>query len=153
MDAEAIAAMQREDRAEWQALLAILDKHSDEPLHRAGSPAWVSRDVYAHLARWIERSTDELEARLRGRSLAALPGTEDEINARWQQEDSQLSLGEARDWAQRAFERRLRVIQAVPSDRWDQVLEMMAHADGAKHYAAHRTYITDSKVERDRTAG
>ncbi len=142
MDAEAIAVMLREDRTEWEALVAVLEAHPEESLHDAGSPSWTSRDVYAHLARWIERSTDALEARLAGRALPPLEGADDEINARWQQEDSGLSLGEARERAQQAFELRLRAIQGVPTDRWDEMLEAIARADGAEHYAGHRSYIS-----------
>jgi hypothetical protein len=141
MDAEAVAAMLREDRAEWESLIAALEAHPEESLHGAGSPSWRGRDVYAHLARWIERSTARLEARLAGRTLPPLEGTDDEINARWQQEDSGLSLGEARERARTAFERRLRAIETVPTDHWDEELEAIAHADGAEHYRGHRSYI------------
>ena len=142
MDAEAVAAMLREDRAEWEALTAVLDANPEGSLHDPISPRWISRDVYAHLSRWIERSTSELEARLEGGSLPPLEGTDDEVNARWQREDSGLSLGEARERAQQAFERRLRAIEGVPTDRWDEMLQAIARADGAEHYAGHRSYIT-----------
>ncbi len=142
MDAEAVAAMLREDRAQWEALTAVLDAHPEGSLHDPTSPQWTSRDVYAHLARWIERSTSELEARLEGGTLQPLEGTDDEINARWQQEDSGLSLGEARKRAQQAFERRLRAIEGVPTGRWDETLKAVARADGADHYAGHRSYIS-----------
>ncbi len=141
MDAEAVAVMLREDRAEWEALLAVLEAHRDDNLHDPTSPSWTSRDVYAHLARWIEHSTAALEARLAGRAIPPLEGTDDEINARWQQEDSGLSLGQARQRAQTAFERRLRAIEAVPADRWDKGLETIARADGAEHYRGHRSYV------------
>ena len=141
MDAEAVAATLREDRAEWEALAAVLEAHPEETLHDAGSPSWMSRDVYAHLARWIEHSTAALEARLAGRTLPQLEGTDDEINARWQQEDSRLNLSEARERARMAFERRLRVVEAVPIDRWDEVLGTIARADGAEHYVSHRGAI------------
>lgn len=141
MDAEAVAAMLREDRDEWGTLVALLEAHPDENLHAPGSPAWTSRDIYAHLARWIEHSTAALEARLAGRTLPPLEGTDDEINARWQQEDSGLTLGQARQRAQQAFERRLRTIEAVPADRWDEELERIARWDGAEHYRGHRSYI------------
>lgn len=87
------------------------------------------------------RSTDDLEAWLEGRTLPPLEGTDDEINARWQREDSGLSLDKARQRAQQAFERRVRAIESVPAERWDQALEAMARADGAEHYAAHRRFI------------
>ncbi len=142
MDAEAVAAMLREDRVEWEALIAVLEADPEGCLHNASSPPWTSRDVYAHLARWVEHSTDALEGRLVGRALPPLEGTDDEINARWQQEDSGLSLGEARERAQQAFERRLGAIEGVPTDRWDEMLEGIAGADGAEHYAGHRSYIS-----------
>lgn len=142
MDAEAVAAMLREDRVEWEALIAVLEADPEERLHNASSPPWTSRDVYAHLARWIEHSTDALEGRLAGRAFPPLEGTDDEINARWQQEDGGLSLGEARERAQQAFERRLGAIEGVPTDRWDEMLEAIARADGAEHYAGHRSYIS-----------
>ncbi len=142
MDAEAVAAMLRKDRAEWEALVAVLEAHPQKSLHDPSSPRWTSRDVYAHLARWIERSTDALEARLAGRALPSLEGTDDEINARWQREDSGLSLGQARERVQQAFERRLRAIEGVPTDRWDEMIEAIACADGAEHYAGHQSYIS-----------
>ncbi len=142
MDAEAIVVMLREDRAQWEALTAVLDSHPERSLHDPSSPPWTSRDVYAHLARWIERSTSELGVRLEGGTLQQLAGTDDEINARWQQEDSELSLDEARERAQQAFERRLRAIEGVPTDRWDEVLGTIARADGAEHYAGHRSYVS-----------
>ena len=141
MDAERIVAMLSEDRKEWAALTAVLEDHAEGSLHGRGSPMWTAADVYAHLARWMSRSTDDLEARLERRTLAPLEGTDDEINARWQAEDSHLTLAKALERAQRAFERRIRAIEAVPQDRWDPVLQMMARADGAEHYAGHRRYI------------
>ena len=141
MDSEAVAAMLRQDRAEWEALVAALEAHPEEILHDASAPPWTSRDVCAHLARWMERSTAELGARLEGRTLPPLEGADDEINARWQQEDSGLSLDGAKSRAEQAFESRLRAIQAVPAARWDKVLEAIARADGAEHCANHRKYI------------
>jgi len=141
MDTGAVAAMLRDDRAQWEALVAVLEAHPEESLHETGSPPWTSRDVYAHLARWIERSTAHLQARHAGRTLPPLEGTDDEINARWRQEDSGLSLDEARERAEAAFDRRLRAIEAVPADHWGEELEAIAHADGAEHYRGHRSYL------------
>ncbi len=141
MDVEALEAILEEDRAEWQALVATLDANPEASLHESGSPPWTSRDVYAHLARWMELSTSHLEADLDGRTLARIEGTDDEINARWQQEDSGLSLDEARTWAQSEFDRRLRVVEGVPAERWSDKTEALARADGAEHYAGHRSYI------------
>ena len=141
MDDEAVAAMLREDRAEWEVLVALLEAHPNESLHDPSEPTWNSRDIFAHFARWIERSTQQLEARLAGSKRPSLEGTDDEINARWQQEDSRLTLDEAREWAQRAFAQRIKAIEAVPQDRWDETLERIARADGADHFRGHRGYI------------
>ncbi|MDP9237448.1 MAG: maleylpyruvate isomerase N-terminal domain-containing protein [Chloroflexota bacterium] len=141
MDDAGLSEMLREDRAEWDALVALLDAHTDRALH-GGESGWASRDVYAHLARWMEHSTADLQARLEDLTLPPLSGTEDEINARWQQADSVLSFAAARERAHAIFERRLRAIQAVPPTRWsDKILEAMARADGANHYRNHRSYI------------
>jgi hypothetical protein len=146
MDLEALRDMLHEDRAEWQTLVAALDAHPGGPLHDPESPTWTARDVYAHLARWINHSTDAFESWLASRTLPPpandMEGNDDEINARWQAEDSHLSLDEARARAQRAFDRRIRAIEAAPADRWDDpILDATAHADGAKHYRNHRSYI------------
>jgi len=150
VDTEAVAAMLHRDRAEWEALVAVLEAHPEQRLHAEGSPSWVSRDVYAHVTRWIRHSTGDLEARLAGRTLTPLEGTDDEINARWQREDSALSLDEARQRAREAFERRIRAIESVPPGRWDAALEAIANADGAEHYASHRRYIAVPQKEGGR---
>ncbi len=143
MDAQAIAAMLAEDRAEWAALCSALDAHPDGALHDPESPTWTARDVYAHFARWINNSTDGFDCWLVNRTMPAPPeGNDDEINARWQLEDSGLSLDEARALAQQAFERRVRAIESAPADRWDDpMLDAIAHADDAEHYRNHRSYI------------
>ncbi len=144
MDPAAIAAMLAEDHREWAALCAALDARPEGPLHDPESPAWTARDVYAHLARWINNSTDSFDSWLASRTIPkTLEGDDDTINARWQAEDSGLTLDEARALAQQAFERRIRAIESAPADRWDDpVLDAIAHADDAHHYRNHRIYIT-----------
>ena len=141
MDATALAGMLARDQAEWSALMAILDSRSEGSMHRADDPDWNARDVYAHFARWINHSTDDLEAALAIQARPKLEGTDDEINARWRAEDSHLTLPQARDFAKLAFDRRLAAIQSIPSDRWNPLLDAIAHADGHEHIAAHRQYI------------
>ncbi len=143
MDPETVQQMLREDRAEWDALCVVLDARPSGPLHDPESPEWTARDVYAHLARWINHSTDAFESWLTTRSLPkpGLEGNDDEINARWQAEDADLTLDEARELAQQAFDRRIRAIESAPSDRWDAILDATGNADGARHYRNHRRYI------------
>ena len=139
MDRTEISALLDHDRAEWEALVAALEAYPDVSLHDPASPTWTSRDVYAHLARWMAVSTSHLESEMAGRLHQQIEGSDDEINARWQTEDSALSLDDAR--ARSEYRRRIEAIESVPDDRWDDALDKIAHADGAGHYAAHRSFI------------
>jgi Mycothiol maleylpyruvate isomerase N-terminal domain. len=138
--------MLQRDRAEWKQLVALLDAQPGTPVHGPGSPDWNARDVYTHFAHWIAHSTDDFEATLAGKRGQRLVGTDDEINARWQQEDAALSLDDARRLAQRAFDRRIEVLESTPGDRWNPTLDAIAHADGYEHIAAHRRYIESSRA-------
>jgi hypothetical protein len=142
MTPEHVRAMLDNDGEEWEALVLDLEAHPGQVLHDPQSPGWTARDVYAHLARWMEHSTSGLEAYLAGRAQPpSLEGSDDEINARWQAEDAGLALDVARARAEAQFERRIAVIESVPADRWDKLVEAFAHADGAQHYRAHRNAI------------
>lgn len=159
-----IPAMLQADRAAWDELVALLDAHPGVSLHDAGSPAWSSRIVYAHLARWMEHSTAAIRALAAGVTPPPLEGTDEEINARFQREDADLSLDEARQWAMMTFGERERTIESIPSYLWNDEIENYARADGASHFRAHLSYITlsDPKpvaepsaaaVERERQGG
>ena len=141
MELDNVDSMLSADAREWDALVSILEAHPNESLHDRGHPVWTSRDVYAHLARWIDRSTTELESMLQGHRLPPIPGTDDEINESWQREDATLSLDEARNRAREAYNRRIDVIHSISQDRWTDELEALARADGGEHYAGHRGYI------------
>ena len=141
MNSENITEMLLKDLLEWEMLTSELDAHPQESLHNSQSPIWTSRDVYAHLARWIGHSNNNIKAYLAGRPLTSLEGSADEINTRWQKEDSTLSLEEARSKAFQAFEQRLHLIRSIPDKRWDDELEKIVRYDGFEHYTAHRSYI------------
>ena len=140
MSEEAIAQMLSKDRAEWNLLTSMLDAHPTEVLHEPESPPWTSRDVYAHLARWLNISNKHMEAYRSGGDSPHFDNI-DKVNAKWQEEDSILSLDEARIRAFEAFNQRLAIIASMPMDKWDNTLERIAKYDGAAHLAAHRKYI------------
>jgi hypothetical protein len=144
VDAAALEEMLAEDRHEWHSLVTLLEANPYEPLHDPESPGWISRDVYTHLASWMEHSTGELEARLAGRTVPPLKGADDEINAGFQAAHRHMSHDEARAWAQLEFDRRIEAIKAVATEKWDPILEAVARADGAQHYRAHHSYIAVS---------
>ena len=139
---EDIEAMLQRDESEWRTLISILDAAGDTVVHEPAVPPWNARDVYAHLARWIAHSTDAFEAHREGRDPPPdPPGTDDEVNARWQEDDVSLSFAQARERAHAAYERRLSMITSTADDTWTNVLRATAHADGYRHYESHRRYI------------
>ena len=148
MSWETIDAMLREDGEAWTELCAVLDAHPDVNLHSRGSSPWNSRDAYAHLARWMEYSTKVLKALVAGEKPPP-PTPEDiseELNVKWQAEDTLLNLKEARKLALHAFQERQYAIQAIPLAMWGGEIEKFARFDGAHHFRDHLSYITLTDV-------
>jgi len=143
-----VAEMLRRDREEWEKLVTVLDSHPGGPVHDPESPDWEARHVYAHLARWINKSMDDFEALIEGRPMPAPPeGADDAINARWRLDDAIIDFPDARERAHSAYERRLRLIESVPEGRWTNPLIAVAHADGYQHFASHRRYVQSGKPD------
>jgi hypothetical protein len=145
LDTLEIEEMLNEDLVQWAQLCAVLEAHPNESLHDQESPEWTSRDVYTHMARWMELSTRQLTAQLDGATPPIEEGSDDEINARWKADDSGLRLDEARSWAGRAFDERVGSIRSVASDRWTPQLERTARGDGSGHYSIHREFIISGR--------
>jgi hypothetical protein len=141
MNKKEITDMINKDRKEWALLTAKLDAHPEGNLHGPLSIPWNARDVYAHLSRWLEFSNCSMKAYCAGQELPVLEGEPEAMNSRWQQEDSTLSLKQARIKAHKMFAQRLDLIQSIPMERWDEKLQKMAEYDGSTHLAAHRSYI------------
>jgi hypothetical protein len=141
MNTEEVKAMLRIDHIVWNALVCLLEKHPDANLHDSASPPWTSRDVYAHFARWLNHNNDCIEAYCAGREPPGLEASPLEMNDRWQNEDSGMSLAEAREKAANAFKHRMEIIETLPPDKWDEELEKLVRYDGASHYAMHINYI------------
>jgi hypothetical protein len=142
MNPEHIRAMLCIDHIVWNALVCLLEKHPEESLHGPASPRWTSRDVYAHLARWLNHNNACIEAYCAGTELPQHLKAPEEMNDIWQQEDSVLTLADARTKAMAAFARRMGIIEAIPLDKWDGELGKLVSYDGATHYAMHINYIT-----------
>ena len=145
MNAEQVNAILRIDHIVWNALVCLLEKHPEKNLHNAASPPWTSRDVYAHFARWLNYSNACIAAYCAGRKEPPLEATPEEMNTRWQREDSKMTLADARGKAGTAFKRRMAIIEAIPLDKWDVELGKMVNFDGAMHYAMHINYIVVTK--------
>ena len=141
MNTEEVQVMLCIDRIVWDKLVSVLDAHPEESLYDPASPRWTSRDVYAHITRWLNHSNELIETYCTGKKTPSLEGTAEEINSRWQREDSRMSLNDVRERARKAFTRRLRSIEAIPVNLWDEELEKIVRYDGATHYALHLNYI------------
>ncbi len=91
MDQDAIQLMLSHDKSEWSNLTAFLDQHQNEPLHKNG-PAWNSRDIYSHLARWLDHSNSDMERYPSSVIASFAPEEIEAMNAKWQQEYSSLGI-------------------------------------------------------------
>jgi hypothetical protein len=140
MDQEMVRQMLDKDRAEWSLLAEVLDAHPDAVLHKSGAP-WTNRDIYAHLARWLNHSNNDMKTYCSGGSDSPPVDNADEINFYWQQQDTELTLAEARERAFEAFVKRLEIVASIPPEQWDTELDRIALYDGWNHYSTHRGYI------------
>jgi hypothetical protein len=140
MNAEQVKALLTTDLIMWNELACLLEKHPDVNLHAKGLP-WTSRDVYAHFARWLNRSNAHIEAYCAGKKLPELPALPEKMNDIWQKEDSGLTLAQARTKAGVAFTSRMVAIESIPPDKWDAEMSSLVNFDGAVHYAMHMNYI------------
>ncbi len=131
------------DLREWETLCSILDSHPDGVVHGDAKDSWDSRDIYAHLARWLRYSNDNLEKIRAGQPVRLVDGNRvDEINRQWRQEDRNLTLTEAREAAQRELNRRILLVGSMPGDFLQAGNRKTFSIEGAVHFEVHRRYIT-----------
>ncbi len=134
----------------WDQLDALLRQHATTPnLHAEGAAEWSSRDVYAHLARWIGRTVEQVQRKSAGVDwLPPLTGTDDEINERWAAEDRALTLKQAREWCIATTETLRRLIEDLSVDQWNRFgRRCMEDIDGG-HYRAHIEFIEGAGLPR-----
>lgn len=138
-----VQAIIDDDKTAWAKLVAILDARPSERLHDPQSPEWTARDVYTHLAHMMEWTARAIEtaAADRPRMQPTSGMTEDEWNAELKRRSEHLSLEEAKTRAEDALQHRIRAIESVPDERWDDELFEIASHDGADHFRGHMSYI------------
>ena len=127
----------------WARLRARLDADADRgSLHDPGSPAWTSREVYAHFARYQSHSLENLHRRLAGQEPLPRDGLDDDPrNERWAAIDRALTLDEAREWCLATTEALRRAALALTPERWAEFGTRYADDVLAAHYVAHLEYI------------
>jgi hypothetical protein len=128
-----------DEAALWERTVAALDAAGDGPAHLEG-PAWTVRDVWAHLARWMHRAADYVEAYLAGSALEPITDY-DTVNARWQAEDAALALSAARERAHEARARVRGLMEGLPPERWDGRVYGVLGGNTNGHYLEHLGYM------------
>lgn len=96
LDPRRDAVLARADEL-WEQLRERLDACIDVPLVGGDARAWTGKDVYAHLARWQQRSIDDLRVLIDGGRPHHPADDEDALNNRWAQEDRELPAAIARE--------------------------------------------------------
>jgi hypothetical protein len=141
MKKEDVEILQRIDSIVWNELVSVLTTHPEESLHATTSPEWTSKDVFAHMARWLNYSNNLIENYCVTGELPDSGDLVDELNTRWQREDKGMELEDAKGKAFAEFSRRQRIIASIPLDKWNDKVRRAISYDGATHYAAHLNYI------------
>lgn len=133
----ALERLEREAAARWQRHPAVLGERRERALHGPES-GWHARDELAHLARWMGRAAERLEAAAAGR---AREERDRDPNARWQAEDRALSLDAALARAERAREALLERARALPRDERGEGLLAIAAGDLVHHLDEHFEFL------------
>ncbi|MDE3096624.1 MAG: hypothetical protein KGK07_11590 [Chloroflexota bacterium] len=127
-------ALRRGDAA-WQRLQEVLDAHIDTPLD--GRAGWTGKDVYAHFARWQQRSIDELCDLLTGRWRPAVGADdEDTLNDHWAAEDASLGADDARARCLTTRAELRRTVAGLDAGRWQRFGRLFDDITGP-HYEHH----------------
>lgn len=130
------------ESAGWERLTGVLDATPEGRLHLGdGGVEWESRDVYAHLERWMAVQFPRVEAYLETGEVPELEAPTDELNARWTPEDRALSFEEARRRAFLTRDRFVRRMREVPVAKWNARLVSLCAGNSAGHYAEHLEWI------------
>lgn len=122
----------------WQALWSRASELSEEELSHPGvAGEWSGKDVLVHVGRWIEAAVTEIQ-----RHLDGLPAAEDYSdylawNDRWAAEDQSLAPGAARARCAAAYAALLRILRALPAERWDTGVREWVENTTSGHFQEH----------------
>jgi hypothetical protein len=118
----------------WEALRTRLDARIDAPVDATGR--WSGKDVYAHLARWQERSIDDLTTILNGGRPDRQPEDEDVLNNRWANEDRALPLSVVRERCLATRETLRALVAGLDDAQWERFGRLFDDITGP-HYDHH----------------
>lgn len=133
---DALVGKVRESRAELESSLRDI---TDEEMVRPGMTGrWSGKDTLAHVARWDDTIADVLLGYLRiGVSRGSDYEDYEAWNARWEVEDRDITLAEARSRFAGAHATLLGTLERIPVDRWDDEVVRWVRIAGIEHYQDH----------------
>jgi hypothetical protein len=120
---------------EFQATVSAMDEAELEAPARVGE--WSAKDLLAHVGRWCDAAVMVIDNRLAGRPRGETYDDYEAWNARWAEEDRNLSVEQARQRCEAGYARLRGVIADLPTERWDKVVRGWVHASGVEHLEEH----------------
>ncbi len=137
-----ITGLLRHESVAWERLTAFLDARSDAALHTGDKgETWSAAAIYAHLGRWMTVNMPRVDAFLADGVVPDLPAEMDALNARWFEEDRDISFADARRGTFLARDQFTAQIRSVPLDRWTPRLVALCNGNSLGHYQEHLGYI------------
>jgi hypothetical protein len=128
----------------WERLQRALDASLESPL--GPNSDWTGHDVYAHLARWTRQSIDDTRRLLASEQPQPVPGSEDEINARWHEEDRALTTDVVRARCLDTRDEFRALLTALTPDQWARLGLAVSDDVNGNHYAEHLAAIGQAAV-------
>ncbi len=133
---DALVGKVRESRVELEA--SLRDITNEEMLRPGMTGRWSGKDTLAHIARWDDATADLLLGYLRdGVNRGSDYDDYEAWNARWEVEDRDITLAEARSRFAGAHATLTGTLERIPADRWDDVVLHWVRLTGIQHYGDH----------------
>lgn len=137
---EELLRKMRESRAGLEA--SLRDITDEEMLQPGMTGRWSGKETLAHIARWDDATADMLLGYLRdGVKRGSEYADYEAWNARWEAEDRDITLAEARSRFAGAHATLLGTLERIPPDRWDDEVARWTRITGVEHYQEHTDVI------------
>jgi hypothetical protein len=120
---------------QWTRLRAALDARLREPL--GPDTDWTGHDVYAHFARWQQKTIDAMRKLAAGERPDEAEDHEDVLNMRWRAEDRALPTETVRERCLASRAKLRAMLVALPEAQWAAYGSICAEDIDGRHYAHH----------------
>jgi hypothetical protein len=121
----------------WDQLYERLAGLSDQDLVTPLVDEWSAKDILLHLSRWHDHARDAIEAMTAGREPLSRRDDFNDWNARWNAEDRELGVDEARRITSQSRRALMDCVAGLrPEQRQGEWVQWF-HANTQEHYAQH----------------